>query len=289
MPFGLKGAPATFQNYMDVVFQPYLGKFVVVYIDDVAVFSKTREEHLQHLRIVFETMRKHKVFAKRRKCFFMQKKIPYLGHYISKEGIETDPKKIEAVKNWPIPTSVKQVRHFMGLAGYYRKFIRGFADLARPLTELTKETVPYEWTPHCQQAFDKLKEALMSAPILQTPNYDKDFVVTTDASNFAIGGVLAQDGLPVAFYSQKLHGAELNWTVHEKELYAVKMALEKWEHYLGQKKFKVLTDNRAITYLHTQEKLSQKQARWLEFFSRFNFEVTHTPGKDNIIADALSR
>src|SRR5215212_6487944 len=132
MPFGLKGAPATFQNYMDVVFQPYLGKFVVVYIDDVAVFSKTREEHLQHLRIVFETMRKHKVFAKRRKCFFMQKKIPYLGHYISKEGIETDPKKIKAIKNWPISMSVKQVRCFMGLAGYYRKFIRGFADLARP-------------------------------------------------------------------------------------------------------------------------------------------------------------
>ena len=289
MPFGLKGAPATFQNYMDVVLQEHLGKFVGAYLDDVNIFSKTKEEHLKYLRTIFQILREEQIYAKKKKCYFMQKKIPYLGHYISEAGIETDPKKVESIKDWPTPTSVKQVRRFMGLAGYYRKFVKGFAEIVTPISELTKESIAFEWTDKCQKAFDEIKEKLMTAPILRTPDYDKEFTVTTDASDFAIGGVLSQEGHPVAFFSQKLHGAELNWTTHEKELFAVKEAITKWEHYLGQRHFKVLTDNRAVTYLHTQEKLSLKQARWLELFSRFNFEVVHVPGKDNHVADALSR
>ena len=290
MPFGLKGAPATFQNAMDIIFREYIGKFIAVYIDDIAIWSKSPTEHLERLRNVFELMRKHKLYARKDKCYFMQTRIPYLGFFLSENGIEADPRKVQAIQEWQQPRTVQQVRSFLGVTGFYRIFIQGYANIARPLTELTKNDTPFEWTETCTEAFQKLKDCLTTAPVLKLPDFSKTFTVTCDASNIAIGAVVSQDQHPIAFFSQKLKGAELNYPTHDKELLAIKRALEQWRHILqGQRKFNIFTDNSAITFMNSTAQLKGRQARWAEFFSDFNFNISHKPGKENVVADGLSR
>jgi hypothetical protein len=261
MPFGLKGAPATFQRLMNIIFQPVLGKFAVVYIDDIGIYSQTKEEHLQHLRTVFQIMRENEIYARKLKCYFMQTQVPYLGHIISTNGIEMNPDKTEALSKWPSPQTIKQLRGFLGTVGYYRHFINKFAELALPLTKLLKKDTKFEWTDKCEETKLQLIKAITSAPVLQPPDYSKKFTVTTDASNHALGAVLSQDGKPIEFLSKKFNDTEINWATHEKELFAMVYAINQWRHYLQTSiPFEVVTDNITVTYIQSQTKLTSKQA-----------------------------
>lgn len=290
LPFGLTNAPATFQAAMNHIFGPMLNKFVLVYIDDILIYSKTPEEHQDHLRQVLQVLRDHKLYAKLEKCTFARPEVNYLGHIVSAEGVKVDPRKTAAVVEWPRPRSLTEVRSFLGLATYFRKFIRDFAKLAQPLHWLTRKKVPWMWEALQQNAFDAIKAALTEAPCLAFPDFEKPFEVHTDASLHGIGAVLLQDGRPIAFESRRLTPAEQNYPTGEQELLAVVHALKVWRCYLeGAHEFKVVTDHKAITYLDTVHLLSRRQTRWAEFLSRFHFRWYHIAGKQNVVPDVLSR
>ena len=293
-PMGLAGMPGTWTRYMNKVFPKSRFHFVVIYLDDICIFSKNECQHLVHLRQVFHQLRKEKLFAKPSKCAFGQPSIEFLGHVVSADGLRMDSRKLDVIKNWPTPQNRKDIQRFLGLTGYYRKFIQDFANLLRPISELVKKNQTWVWAEQQQHAFDKIKKALTSSPILQLPDYSKQFRVTTDASAYCIGGVLSQitdndDDLPIAYYSKKLNKHELNWPTHEKELYAIKSGLAKWRPYLYGTPFVVFTDNSACKWFLNHVNLSNKMARWLDFFNSFQFTLHHRPGVDNVVADALSR
>ncbi|KAL0388132.1 UNVERIFIED_CONTAM: Retrovirus-related Pol polyprotein from transposon.6 [Sesamum radiatum] len=265
MPFGLTNAPATFCNLMNDVLYEYLDRFVVVYLDDIVIYSETLNEHVKHLRAVFQKLREYELYAKKEKCEFCCEKITFLGHVISQGQIQMDRKKVQAVMDWGIPSKMADLRSFLGLANYYRRFIKGYSKIVNPLTDLLRKDQKWEWTVACEDAFKLLKQAISSQPVLKLPQFDRPFEVQVDASDRALGGVLVQDKHPVAFESRKL----------------------KMQSY--GTKFTVVTDNVANTYFKTQRKLSPKQARWQEFLGEFDFEWVHRPGKHNDVADALSR
>ncbi|KAK1682138.1 hypothetical protein QYE76_042986 [Lolium multiflorum] len=221
MPFGLSNAPSTFMRLMNHILRPLIGKSVVVYFDDILIYSKTLEDHVQHVREVLCILRHEKLFANLPKCTFAQNKLVFLGFVVSANGIEVDSSKVDAIHNWPTPTTVGQVRSFHGLAGFYRRFVKDFSTIACPLNELTKKNVPFVWGKAQQNAFDELKKRLTEAPLLVLPNFAKTFEIECDASGLGIGGVLMQDGKPVAYYSEKLDGARLNYPIYDKELYAL--------------------------------------------------------------------
>ncbi|KAL2923900.1 Retrovirus-related Pol polyprotein from transposon 17.6 [Bienertia sinuspersici] len=248
MPFGLTNAPATFCNLMNDVLYEYLDRFCVVYLDDIVVYSQTLDDHVQHLRMVFDKLREHELYIKKEKCEFAQTEIMFLGHKISNGRVRMDEKKVQAILNWEEPKSVHELRSFLGLANYYRKFIKGYSDKVSPLTELLKKGEKWQWTERCRESFDNLKAAISSEPVLKLPEFDKPFEVHTDASGRAIGGVLVQGGHPVAFESRKLKEAEERYSAHEKEMLAVVHCLRTWRHYLLGTKFIVLTDNVANTF-----------------------------------------
>ena len=197
LPFGLSNAPAYFQSKMNELFSSLVDCCVLIYLDDILVFSKNPEEHLQHLRQVLEILRHEKFYGRLHKCAFFKKELKYLGHIVSAEGIRVDPKQIEKVNEWPVPTDVSEVRSFLGLANYFRKFIQGYSQLVLPLTALTNRRAVFEWTPECQSAFERVKALLTSVPVLKMPDWDRRFEVVTDASDFALGAVLLQDGHPI--------------------------------------------------------------------------------------------
>ena len=232
MPFGLTNAPATFQALMNTIFQPLLRKCVLVFVDDILIYSSTLEAHLNHLQQVFHILNDHKLLLKRSKCSFAQQQLEYLGHIISGQGVATDPKKIEVVANWPQPSDTRQLRGFLGLSGYYRKFIKNYGILSRPLTNLLKKDVLFHWTPQLQTCFDTLKKALISAPVLALPNFTKAFTVETDASSTGIGAVLSQDSHPVAYLSKALGPKAQALSTYEKECMALILAITKWKPYL---------------------------------------------------------
>ncbi|KAL5570641.1 hypothetical protein UlMin_027216 [Ulmus minor] len=202
MPFGLTNAPAAFMDLMNRVFKEFLDKFVIVFIDDILIYSKTKEEHEEHLRITLRTLEEHKLYAKFSKCEFWLDKVHFLRHVVSKDGVSVDPAKIEAVSKWPAPTNVTEIRSFLGLAGYYRRFVEGFSSLAAPLTALTKKGKKYEWTEKCEESFQELKRRLTSAPILMIPNGEEGFVIYSDASKIGLGAVLMQNGKVIAYASR---------------------------------------------------------------------------------------
>nr|KUM51077.1 hypothetical protein ABT39_MTgene923 [Picea glauca] len=224
-------------NLMNGVFRKYLDRFVQVFLDDIIIYSRNEQEHQEHLRIVLQCLREHKLYGKSPKCAFVQNEIQYLGHIISGEGIAVDPGKIEAIMSWPAPKNAKEVRSFMGLAGYYRMFVEGFSQIASPITALQRTGVRFEWTKECEEAFIKLKHRLTSAPILRVPDMDKDFHVCTDASGEGLGAVLMQEGGVIAYASRKLKNHEVNYATHDLELAAVVMALKMWRHYLIGRQF----------------------------------------------------
>ena len=289
MPFGLTNAPATFNCLMNNIYREYLDKFVLVFFDDILVFSNHIEDHVKHLRIVFHLLRTSVLFAKKSKCEFFREKLEYLGHMISNQGVEPTTQKIEAIRNWPTPKTPKHIKSFLGLVGFYRKFIEGYARIASPMTNLLRKNVKFDWSLQCQTSFDSLKDQMTSAPILKTPDFSKPFSVTCDASGGAIAGVLSQEGRPVAFESRKLKPAELNYPTHDLEMLSIIHACKMWRHYLLGQKFQLRTDHKSLKYIMTQKFLNARQRRWIEFLQEYDFEIAYIPGKDNVVADALSR
>ena len=289
MPFGLTNAPSTFMRLMNHVLRVFIGKFVVVYFDDILIYSRTMEEHVEHLKQVLQVLRSERLYANMEKCTFCTNKVVFLGFVVSAQGVEVDESKVEAIKNWPTPVNVSQVRSFHGLAGFYRRFVKNFSTIAAPLNELTKKGIEFVWGKSQESAFQELKKCLTEAPLLVLPDFNKSFEVECDASGLGIGGVLMQEGKPVAYFSEKLGGAQLNYPVYDKELYALVRVLETWQHYLWPKEFIIHSDHEALKYLKGQAKLNRRHAKWVEFIESFPYLVKYKKGKDNVVADALSR
>ena len=255
MPFGLTKAPAAFIDLMNRVFQPYLDRFVIVFIDDILVYSGSSEEHSEHLRIVLQTLRERQLYAKLSKCQFWLDRVAFLGHVISVEGVSVDPKKIEAVVNWKPPKNVSEVRSFLGLAGYYRNFVEGFSKIAAPLTKLTRKDVKYDWVDACHQSFEELKGRLTSAPVLSLPNERDGFVVYSDTSRQGLGCVLMQNDKVIAYASRQLKKHEENYPTHDLELTAVVFALKIWRHYLYGVSCRIFTDHMSLQYIFTPKRI----------------------------------
>ncbi len=230
------------------------------------------------------------MYVKLEKCEFGVTEVDFLGHRITQEGLKMDDHKDKAILDWEPPKLVPALRSFLGLASYYCKFIKNFAEIAAPLTNLLKKSaVTYEWEETCDETFETLKDILVKAPVLKLPNFDKEFEIHSDGSDFAIGGVLVQEGRPVAFESKKLNEMERRWPTHEKEMWALIHCLKTWGHYIGSKDVVVWIDNVTLKYFATQLKLSSKQVRWQATLALFNVDIRHKPGKENIVLDALSR
>ena len=228
VPFGLTNAPAIFMNLMNKIFMPYLDKFVIVFIDDILVYSKDKAEHAKHLKIVLQTLREHQLYAKFSKCEFWLDQVEFLGHVISKDGIAVNPTKVASVLEWKSPTNGKQIRGFLGMAGYYRRFIEGFSKIAGPMTKLLRKNTPFVWTEQCEQSFQTLKQKLTTSPVLAVPETGKDYTVYCDASKNGIGCVLMQDRKVIAYGSRQLRPHEVNYPTHDLELAAVVHALKSW-------------------------------------------------------------
>ncbi|GJT84056.1 DNA/RNA polymerases superfamily protein [Tanacetum coccineum] len=289
MPFGLTNAPAVFMDLMNRVFHEFLDKFVIVFIDDILVFSKSKEEHEEHLRTVLQILRQEKLYAKFSKCEFWLSKVAFLGHIVSAEGITMDPAKVEAITKWPRPTSVTEVRSFLGLAGYYRRFVEGFSRLALPLTKLMRKGEKFVWNEEREKSFEELKQRLVSAPILTLPSGSGGFQIYSDASKKGLGCVLMQHGKVIAYASRQLKPYEVNYPTHDLELAAVVFALKIWRHYLYGESCDIFTDHKSLKYIFTQRELNMRQRRWLELLKDYDTNIQYHPGKANVVADALSR
>jgi hypothetical protein len=288
MPFGLTNAPATFQALMNSILEPYLRKFVLVFFDDILIYSPSFERHLVHLRQVLETLSDNQLLANRSKCAFGEQQVEYLGHVISITGVATDWKKTEAVNNWPIPQALKELKGFLGLAGYYRNFIRHFGVISKPLTELLKKN-NFGWNDQSQQAFDRLKKALCEAPVLALPDFSKTFVLETDACDYGLGAVLSQECRPIAYFSKALSPKHMGLSIYEKEYLAILMAVEKWRHYLEQEQFIIQTDHESLKFLLDQKIHTTIQKKGLTKLLGLCYTILYRKGKENIVADALSR
>jgi hypothetical protein len=294
MPFGLCNAPATFQRLMDTVLRDILWQFVVVYIDDINIGSITFEEHLVHLEQVFNRLEKAGLKLSPEKCFFFKEELPFLGHVISKNGIQTDPEKLRTIKEFPIPKDLTQLRGFIALASYYRKFVKNFSSIAEPLNRLMKKNTPYIWGKDQVEAFEHLKTCLMTPPILAYPNFEKPFILYTDASTFALGAILSQKDDDkkehvIAYASRTLNKHERNYGITELECLAVVWAVKHFHHYLHGQKFIVITDHAALRYLLNMTNPTGKLGRWMMTLNAYDLEIINRPGKQHSNVDTLSR
>jgi hypothetical protein len=289
MAFGLTGAPNTFQQAMNITLASLLRKCVIVFFDDILVFSPTDEQHLEDLKKVFHLLQSENWHIKLSKCRFAQQQISYLGHIISSAGIATDPSKVEAIVTWPVPTNVREVRGFLGLAGFYRKFIRHFAIIAKPLTNLLKKGSLFIWTSEHQLAFDTLKQSMSSAPVLSIPDFTLPFAIETDASNNGIGAVLLQQGHPLAFISKPLGPRTQGLSTYEKEYMAILFAVEQWRVYLQLAEFIIYTDQKSLVHLNEQRLHTMWQQKVFTKLLGLHYRIVYKKGSDNRVADALSR
>src|SRR6185503_8193128 len=295
LPFGLKNAPVSFQCMMETVFMEEIGKYLSVYVDDLNVYSADFKEHMIHLRNVLEKCKKYGLKLKKEKCQFACEELEFLGHVVGKTGLAPDDRKIDAVVEYPAPKDSTGIKSFLGMTGFYRQFIQDYSDITRPITELLKKNVPFKWTEECQQAFEMLKQCLIQSPILIMPN-DKDlFTVMTDASDFALGAVLAQDrsgtDYVVAYASKKLNPTEVRYHINEKEGMAVMWALhKKYRRYLHGRHFRVVTDSKtAIPMIQKTTPVNMRVARWVMILQEYSFDIIHIDGEKNTLANGLSR
>ena len=298
LPMGLTNAPATFQHLMNHTFREFLDRCVLVFLDDIVVYSRTLEDHVRDVRAVLQRLQDAGLYAKKSKCDLFMHEIEFLGHHVGRDGLRVMQDKVDAVQQWPQPRNASELRSFLGLAGYYRRFVEGFSKQAAPLHELTHtaDRQTYSWQPTHQAAFDRLKRSLREAPVLTLPDPDRQYVVNTDASDFATGAVLQQDfgrGLqPIAYLSHKMSDAETRYPTHDKEMLAIVNMLGEWRTYLqGRQPFtiRVLTDHNSLQYFMTQQSMSARQSRWLDKLADFDFKIEYIKGPTNVVADALSR
>lgn len=288
MAFGLTNAPASFQGVMNLIFVHLLRKGVIIFMDDILVYSATLEEHVTLLQQVFEVIREHKFFLKRSKCSFAQSEVEYLGHCISAKGVATEPSKVSAVQNWPRPKNLKDVRGFLGLTGYYRKFIKHYGLISRPLSGFLKKSKPFVWTSVVEEAFLQLKAALTQAPVLAIPDFRKQFDLETDACDTGFGAVLMQDGHPVAYLSKPVSPKNQAMSTYE-ECMAIILAVEKWRAYLQHKEFIIRTDHQSLLNLVDQRVSTRLQQKALFKLMDLQFKIQYKKGASNQAADSLSR
>ena len=293
MPFGLCNAGATFERLMEKVLSNLSWKICLVYLDDIIILSKTFDKHIENLREVFLRLEKANLKMNPKKCTFLQKEVTFLGHIVNENGIATDPSKTHAVKTWPVPQNIKDVRSFLGLCSYYRRFVHKFADIARPLHKLTEANKKFVWGEDCQQAFDKLKRALTSSDVLSYPSDEGQFILDTDASNFGLGAVLSQEQngeiKVISFFSKTFSATERRYCVTRRELLAIIKSVKHFHHYLYGKTFKVRTDHGSLTWLLNFKNPEGQLARWLELLSSYDFKIEYRAGRSHNNADALSR
>lgn len=298
MFFGLTNSLATFQSYMNHVFADLIDEgHVIVYMDDILVFTGDDEcEHDALVRRVLQRLKDTDLFLKPEKCSFKQRSIEYLGMIISHDHVGMDPVKMQGLADWPVPTTVKQVQSFLGFGNFYRRFIKDFSTIARPLYDLTKKGQGWDWTAACDEVFERLKHAFTSTPVLIMPDVTKPFHIEADSSNFATGAVLTQIGSdghrhPCAFLSQSFMEAERNYEIYDKELLAIIRALEEWRHYLegAPHVLEIWTDHKNLSYFREAHKLNRRQARWALYLTRFHFQLVHKPSTTMVVPDTLSR
>ena len=293
MPMGLSNSPPTFQSLMEIVLSKLIWKTVVPYLDDCIIFAATPDEHIRRIREVLVRFRAANLKINPLKCEFFRTKVQFLGHVISKDGLQVDPEKIAAVKQFPVPAIQTHVKSFLGLCSYYRRYVKNFADIARPLHKASETTTPFKWTPEAQDAFDKLKACLTTTPILAFPSMKEPFILYTDASLSAMGAVLAQvqDGKEraICYASKALSRSQMNYSATKRELLAVVHFTRHFKHYLLGRKFILRTDHSALRWLHNFKDPDGLVARWLEKLAQFDYEVEHRPGKSIGHADGLSR
>jgi len=296
MPFSLTNAPAAFQRFINTIFADMLDVCVVVYLDNILIYSEDMESHQQHVREVLRRLQLHGLFAKLEKCEFHSDSVEYLGYCLSPDGLTMSPDKIQTISDWPEPRKVKDIQSFLGFANFYRRFIFNSLDIVVPLTRLTRKDAPWNFSEDCRCSFSALKHAFTTAPILTHFIPDTPIIVETDASNYAVAGILSitcADGeiRPVAYYSQTLTALELNYDTHDKEPLAIFEAFQNWRHYLegSTSPIDVVTDHKNLEYFSTSKVLSHRQARWSEFLSQFNLVIRFRPGKLGAKPDALTR
>lgn len=293
MPFGLKNAPATFQRVMDNVLRKYIGVTCLVYMDDIIIFSTSLQEHLENLSKILETLREYNLKIQIDKCEFLQKEVAFLGHIVTPEGVKPNPAKIKVIREWPLPKNEKELRGFLGVLGYYRKFIKDFAKIAKPLTQQLRKDETINHTKEFISAFEKCKYILSSSQVLQYPDFNQKFILTTDASNYALGAVLSQGNIgrdkPIAYASRTLTKTEEKYSTIEKELLAIDWACKYFRPYLYGRKFTLFTDHKPLTYALNLKTPNDRLIRWKLRLEEFDYDIQYRPGKQNVVADGLSR
>ncbi|MEL7328148.1 MAG: RNase H-like domain-containing protein [Pseudomonadota bacterium] len=293
-PFGLCNAGASYQRMMDIALSGLPSDRILAYMDDIVVFNKTFQEHLQSLEQIFCRLRSSGISLKLSKCIFASEKVDFLGYTLAREGIKPQTRLTEAVKQYQRPSTKKELKGFLGLAGFYRSFIPNFSDISHPLNQLTSEHAKFEWSAECEAAFVTLKNQLSSDPVLKFPNFGQQFIVEADASNYAVGGVLSQFGSdgqihPIAYFSTALQKSQQNWSATTKEAFALVLAVRHWRVYLAGASFILNSDHNPLTFLRTQKDPRGKLSRWMVELEEFNYTIQYIPGKSNVKADALSR
>lgn len=296
LPFGLTNGPATFQHFINDTLFDYLNIFCTAYLDDVLIYSQNSTEHQLHVRKVLQRLQEAGLQVDIKKCDFGVTETRYLGLIVTTKGIKMDPEKVRAIQEWETPTNLRDVQAFVGFVNFYRRFIRNFSKIARPLTALSKKDLKFEWTPECQVAFELLKKTVVEAPVLKHFDRTKQCFVETDSSDYVSSGVFSQKDEnevphPVAFFSKKLVPAECNYEIYDKELLAIIRCFEQWRPELEgtDLPIQVLTDHKSLEYFMTTKKLTRRQARWAEFLANYNFQIVYRPGKKNGQADSLTR